>query len=1841
MEGPSDLQPPTDDEVFFENYIPPARDAIHMPIHVLYMVLATIIIIMTLYAIIGHLIKDLLHDLADWLFGKQPEEVEINFLEARDKFMVDWCPETTPELEELARAEQIKVVLESSNQTPAIWVISDGSETRPPRAGPHYLTDDAEKAPPLQAHTLREFEQHLNDLKKENFSLKLRIYFLEERIQQKYENNTDDVYRTNIELKVEVESLKQELQEKQQLLDKALTTAESLTNNNEAELQRRCEARQQEIDHMQQVLHSRIQLLQEEAQFARSEAERMASLAESCSQHSAVTMEPITKEMSVAKSCQPPNLLPENRDNKRIEELTAAVLHKEMLIRELTEERSSLRDRVTEMEEQLQELSASLLQKERDAEELHRDGRGEFVCSKCAFMLERMYRFDTVVARVEALSIERLHKLLLEKERLRQCIRGMYHKHNNAASKGKGCMVDMSGLHDAKYCALVEEDLMYSMYESWAEDEAQTLECGHNPQCHGSDLSALWHRLRRCRGCSMLRVADPDYEAVCKVPRKLARSTSCGPSTRYSEATMTTTASTTLVPESRQTTRASSDSDKTLEGRSSSSNSADSLNSIQGAVPPVEDQERDGREEQIWEQHLDPKLDHASTASKMQLALCLVQNCIYKPVQIPSGSRLPVLIKAGCLDTGFKQGNRAQALRTPTDGAACKNCPPKISGLELMLAELEEMWNDLYVEYLPFCLKKVTKKSLIEEQQSQLNQYESAAGQCVSELQKAQQQVQSLQNKIQDSESSNQKLQDKLGEMETELRSIRQAAQNQDRTIQSLTESLNTKDTETQELYQVIEGQNTTLCNLREMTHRSQLQHSQIAEGVDLQSEVVALQSSLFSCQLELEATQRAQRQSRRVAEDLTLSRDRLQNDLQVELQQRETTEKYNQDLRSTMQQLRSELQVKDAQLKESEADKQAEILAQEKIISELKFALQEKETIVQEYSELLDQPAESDQSRDAMLNKLKSRIRDRDRALERAIDEKFSCLEEKETEVRKLQLALREKERDLERLRCILTNNEETITSLDGLMRSKELELEQTRESFRKLQWLKQQSDEKHAVVLRERDDIIAQLHTTLHARSKETEDLTAALLAKLSPIPNEVVDELKSRLALKDRLFQDLLSERSRQTQEHHTLIQDLLETISSRDQYIKESGKRLGQMITERTGQLHEMRRQLSSREQELSGVKRDKEREREKSTRLAMDMERLQSILREKEVLIQRELSELKSALTKKPENHICTDPQAALEQLVSEYQQLNQALRAEKKIYQNLNHMQSTGDSVETTQALHLELDTAQALRGQLEEVLRRIQATALALERAAKAHADYGEFSTDEDEDEIDDDGDEDEGSSSEEFTDSIEEDVRLNAESLASTEYRLFCLTAAPTNIYIQGLDTVTQLSNEIRVLKEENLNLHSRLQGSRDNNEEVEQLREAVLSGRARLKQAELEAEQWKEELRRLQTHSCEQSQQIQKLRQDRQSNQGHNNRLQHEVSLLQQQLSESRQLLQSLQCELQLYDRVIVGRKSTSAGYFSELPYSTSPAVGELNHLLVEVRALRAQLERSVQENSALRIQLQKQLEQQLNTASLEPRPVSLMPASPLRDTLYRRQLLHDPSPSPPVRDVGPFPSGPPCSPYSELEESSLTANDSLEPHADLEGDAPDGSFANRNGRHAIGHVDDFNALQQQVIEGRGLVHRMEATLNTCLNTALMEVNTGKALDYATVKTLLSNTKTLRQILEEAMSLLKMFWRAALPSTDSPAQYLQKEQSMKEEIQSLRLRIAEQEEVLQNTVQRLRSTSRTKESMETFIVSQRQVLKDVYPGPSDRGCVTPAIPMETSCPRFAKKRARECLH
>lgn len=394
-------------------------------------------------------------------------------------------------------------------------------------------------------------------------------------------------------------------------------------------------------------------------------------------------------------------------------------------------------------------------------QELTRDGRGEFACSKCTFMLDRMYRFDTVIARVEALSIERLQRLLQEKHRLRQCIGGLYRKTNSeegpvamtgdrGGESPRDGMVDMSGLTHAKYCSLLQDDLVYSLYESWADDG---LDCHHHhhPQCSagpGSEVTvAESHRCvfsipRRCRGCSYLRVPDSDYEAVCKVPRKLARSISCGPSTRYSASVVGGSvaggeedgktleeseppSSQTLVPGSQDLSR-SSDSDRTLAGRVSSSPSVTSLETTEEYVHPSAETEGalsssrepvdDRISDSFSEETMGAPLGQGSPGPSLSLALCLFQNCaVYRPVQSPKGSKLPVLLRRSPSDGGTRLsfpysdlGMSYGALDVEKDNhMPTHELETPLIRLDVgmdrdhNLADMEYLWEDVYKEYPP------------------------------------------------------------------------------------------------------------------------------------------------------------------------------------------------------------------------------------------------------------------------------------------------------------------------------------------------------------------------------------------------------------------------------------------------------------------------------------------------------------------------------------------------------------------------------------------------------------------------------------------------------------------------------------------------------------------------------------------------------------------------------------------------------------------------------------------------------------------------------------------------------------------------------------------------------------------------------------------------------------------------------------------------------------------------------------------------------------------------------------------------------------------------------------
>nr|XP_057906170.1 CDK5 regulatory subunit-associated protein 2-like isoform X3 [Doryrhamphus excisus]XP_057906181.1 CDK5 regulatory subunit-associated protein 2-like isoform X3 [Doryrhamphus excisus] len=133
---------------------------------------------------------------------------------------------------------------------------------------------------PIKALTMKDYENQITALKKENFNLKLRIYFMEERIQQKCDDSTEDIFKTNIELKVELESMKREMAEKQELLVSASKALESLAGRESGEPQRVREQAQREMDALRDSFNKRIAELEGCLRTAEEEVGKMAAIAE-------------------------------------------------------------------------------------------------------------------------------------------------------------------------------------------------------------------------------------------------------------------------------------------------------------------------------------------------------------------------------------------------------------------------------------------------------------------------------------------------------------------------------------------------------------------------------------------------------------------------------------------------------------------------------------------------------------------------------------------------------------------------------------------------------------------------------------------------------------------------------------------------------------------------------------------------------------------------------------------------------------------------------------------------------------------------------------------------------------------------------------------------------------------------------------------------------------------------------------------------------------------------------------------------------------------------------------------------------------------------------------------------------------------------------------------------------------------------------------------------------------------------------------------------------------------------------------------------------------------------
>ncbi|XP_033614248.1 myomegalin isoform X18 [Fukomys damarensis] len=465
-----------------------------------------------------------------------------------------------------------------------------------------------------------------------------------------------------------------------------------------------------------------------------------------------------------------------------------------------------------------------------------------------------------------------------------------------------------------------------------------------------------------------------------------------------------------------------------------------------------------------------------------------------------------------------------------------------------------------------------------------------------------------------------------------------------------------------------------------------------------------------------------------------------------------------------------------------------------------------------------------------------------------------------------------------------------------------------------------------------------------------------------------------------------------------------------------------------------------------------------------------------------------------------------------------------------------------------------------------------------------------------------------------------LEESICINDRLREQLEHRLSSTargSGSTSHVYSQGMESMPQLYNENRVLREENRRLQAQLSHiSRGHSQETERLRDALLASQSRLQDLEKEAERQKMGRQQLLKDLQEKQQEIVHFREERLSLQENDSRLQHKLALLQQQCEEKQQLYQSLHSELQIYEALYGNSKKDLKAFHLDACLQV-PLSSDLNRLVAEIRALRGQLEQSIQVNSCLRLQLEQQLDGGAGKGSLSP--ASISQNFSINGNPGNKQLpFQDSVASPPVRDVGMTSpalvlpsSSAPCSDTtaaSRPNELGLNVSPVMKDPPKLEGDATDGSFANKHGRHVIGHIDDYSALRQQIGEGKLLVQRMLSLLRPAFHIPGLEAQGTEVLGSKGVHELRGSTSALHRTLEEVASLLTMFWRAALPSSPGPVLPAKVGDATERELLELRAQVSKQERLLQSTAERLKTANQHKASMEQFIVSQLTRTHDV---------------------------------
>ncbi|XP_058473906.1 CDK5 regulatory subunit-associated protein 2 isoform X2 [Solea solea] len=822
--------------------------------------------------------------------------------------------------------------------------------------------------------------------------------------------------------------------------------------------------------------------------------------------------------------------------------------------------------------------------------EVTRDGRGEFLCGKCVFQLEKVVQCDVNINQLQNEHMSQIQKLQAEKERLVQCIVHIYNKNNPS--------LDKSDVASAR-CKTPPRSRVVGSPDEGSSEGLKLGEIGR-----GQVESCM----RRCVSLDRIVGRGPTFGCSGLRSSRLGSGAGLDGSLKSFGLKGTRHRSKSLYFDLVQHKGILLRPEIKGHSRSLQLLNRD-FSSETSSVPPVK---LNVRQSKVFvTRHsgtsVEPRgkiqaralLYSSSSQPSVISDLIQVLRCFSKqPLSTPAGSRIPVLKRLSTHHLKPKTKFRHQEAELK------------------FLHDLTEEFDDEYTS--------------VKVEKGDVSRLETITKHLTEELKQTKSTNDNLTKTLEDTQNQYKTLTGKLEEKETELNSERKNALKRDKTIQGLTHVLKEKENEIAELCHEIEDRDDALAKAREAAHKAQLQKYQGAEEhqnllMAKQTELAQLQGEHHTKVLEVQKLHRALDRKEQELGDLQQAKDQLEVEIEDLQQQKKKGDKALNDLNNQLKKLSGEIGERETALEQQYQElldqTKRKLQAHEVTIQRLTSTLADREQQLQEYINMVGdfERSKSPGGNDNVLSKLRQRLREKEKALEQVLDEKFAAIEEKDNEIHQLQLSLREKERDLERLNNLLSHNEETINSFDSLIKEKDVELQHLANTLKNLQRAKQDVEDNLNRSLREKDSIISQLQLSLEGKTKDMEELAKSVLSQSQTHAHDLAEQMGQRLKFTEAMLAEAVKARESLIADNETAVEGLLATISSKDQLLKESAEHYNRMLSERAQEIKELKKQLSDRQQQLDSADRQSSIKTQED---CLEAAKLQALLAEKDSLINK-------------------------------------------------------------------------------------------------------------------------------------------------------------------------------------------------------------------------------------------------------------------------------------------------------------------------------------------------------------------------------------------------------------------------------------------------------------------------------------------------------------------------------------------------------------------------------------------------------------------------------------------